>query len=726
MHRRFAGSTIAFAVALTVSVRAQRPPTQQPPAQRAEGVSQAGVTAVLVDVVVRDRKGEPVHDLTPADFEILEDGVPQKVGSFRPVFENAPAPPPAAPQPTMTAGNVVGSSAPLDAGPTVVALVFDRLDPEARRLSVLAAQNYFGKQEEAPGYVGIFGTDLGLTAYVPFTRSVRALRQGLDKMASRGSATFNSPEDQQKMADLDQQSQTLNQGLQQTTAAGGQGTSQAVGTSAGDAVLAQMGADMIRDFQVMERDQQGYGTTDGLFAVIDQLKRLPGRKSLVFFSEGLSIPPAVVRLFLGVIDAANRANVSIYTMDAAGLRAESEQAKIRDEVNQAGVNGLSNYASSSQHTSAPLTKALEKNEDVLRQDPANGLGALAHDTGGLAFDNTNNLKQGFDRIESDLRNYYLIGYTPTNDTYDGHFRTIDIKVSRPGVVVAARKGYFAVRDTGGTPINSWEAPLYGALEAQPVPNNFPIRAGALLFPERDRPGLVPVIVDLKTLPLTFQPTGDGKTYSSDFAVMVEFIDAHDKVARKVSQHYEIKGPLANLDRATQGEVIFYREPELQPGVYTMQTIVYDAPTGKASVRYSTVEVPGAKAGLRVSSLVLVKRGEKVSEKDKRPDSPLLVGDTILYPNLGDPISKGSKEVGFYFAMYPPKGAAPQARLELLDNGKLVAQIPLQVASADELGRIQEAGRLPLDTLSPGTYELRAVVTQSSDRVIRSTMLRIVE
>ena len=67
--------------------------------------------------------------------------------------------------------------------------------------------------------------------------------------------------------------------------------------------------------------------------------RLPGRKSLVLFSEGISIPPAVERLFLGVIDAANRANVSIYTVDSAGLRAESEQAEIRDKVNQAAGGG---------------------------------------------------------------------------------------------------------------------------------------------------------------------------------------------------------------------------------------------------------------------------------------------------------------------------------------------------------------------------------------------------
>ena len=97
-------------------------------------------------------------------------------------------------------------------------------------------------------------------------------------------------------------------------------------------------------------------------------------------------------------------------------------------------------------------------------------------------------------------------------------------MKRPGVTVAARKGYFAVRDPGGVPINPWEAPALGELERKPVPNAFPVRAGALLFPERDRPGLVPVVVDLKTAPLTFQPAADGKTYTSDFTILVRFLD----------------------------------------------------------------------------------------------------------------------------------------------------------------------------------------------------------
>ena len=116
---------------------------------------------------------------------------------------------------------------------------------------------------------------------------------------------------------------------------------------------------------------------------------------------------------------------------------------------------------------------------MLRQDPATGLGDLASGTGGQLFQNTNNLRQGFERIESDLRNYYLIGYTPTNATYDGKFRNIEVQLKRGGLTVAARKGYFAVRHTGGAPVTTWEAPALAALDRRPVPNAFPVRAAAL-------------------------------------------------------------------------------------------------------------------------------------------------------------------------------------------------------------------------------------------------------
>ena len=124
---------------------------------------------------------------------------------------------------------------------------------------------------------------------------------------------------------------------------------------------------------------------------------------------------------------------------------------------------------------------------------------------------------------------------------------------------------------------------------------------------------------------------------------------------------------------------------------------------------------------------MIKRSEKVAENERPAGNPLLVKDVVLYPNLGEPVSKAAKEVGFYFAVYPAaNGPVPAATIELMQNGKLVAQLPMPLAAADPSGRIQQVGRLPLEQLPPATYELRAIVQQGTLTAAGTTMLRIVE
>jgi hypothetical protein len=99
----------------------------------------------------------------------------------------------------------------------------------------------------------------------------------------------------------------------------------------------------------------------------------------------------------------------------------------------------------------------------------------------------------------------------------------------------------------------------------------------------------------------------------------------------------------------------------------------------------------------------------------------------LSPNLGDPISKAAKEIAFYFAMYPATGGSgPNVTIELLQNGKARVQLPMPVPPADASGRVQQLGRLPLEAIAPGTYELRAVVKQGDQQVTRSIMLRVTD
>ena len=86
---------------------------------------------------------------------------------------------------------------------------------------------------------------------------------------------------------------------------------------------------MLRTFDALERDQQGFATTNGLLAVVNGLKAIPGRKTVVFFSEGIAITANVWAQFRSVISSANRASVSVYAIDAGGLRTDERHARRR-------------------------------------------------------------------------------------------------------------------------------------------------------------------------------------------------------------------------------------------------------------------------------------------------------------------------------------------------------------------------------------------------------------
>ena len=174
----------------------------------------------------------------------------------------------------------------------------------------------------------------------------------------------------------------------------------------------------------------------------------------------------------------------------------------------------------------------------------------------------------------------------------------------------------------------------------------------------------------------------------------------------LSQQYLLTGDAKDVEAAKKGEILFYREPDLQPGVYTIETIVFDAAANRGSARTTTLTVPAPVTSAHgMSSLVLVSRSEEVPNGHVTGASPLAVGRTLLYPNLGEPIVNGpSRELPFYFALYG-SAAGASASVQLLRNGRVLAEAPVQLAAATG-PRVQHVGRFPIGALPPGTYELR--------------------
>ncbi len=144
------------------------------------------------------------------------------------------------------------------------------------------------------------------------------------------------------------------------------------------------------------------------------------------------------------------------------------------------------------------------------------------------------------------------------------------------------------------------------------------------------------------------------------------------------------------------------------------------------MRIATVDVAAANPqALRLSSVVAVRRAEKVPEAQRLPGSPLYVGEQLLTPSMGEPFSKASTtELPFYFVVYPAAGGAPTATLSLLSAGKVLAEAPLELTGVDAKGRIPQVSRIPVEALPPGTYELRIAVKQGTQTAAQGLTFRL--
>lgn len=713
---------------------AQAPARQDPPDD--DEVVRVESQEVKLDVVVKDKRGRPVKDLKATDFEVFEDGTRQQIQSFRFVTrEEATAS-------GSKSGGAPTTATTIPTGPStpgIIALVFDRLSPEARHLARRAGLSYAQGGMAAGDFTGVFAIDQSLRTLQSFTDNAELVK-GAIEMAT-GAAPSSYVSGAARVRDLAERSAALEQRAASSQAAASAAgaardtaSASAEGAAAGQAMIDQkfieMETNMLERFRELERDQQGFATINGLLAVINPMRKLPGRKTLILFSEGLALPSSVMAKFPSVISAANRANVSIYTIDAAGLRIESGTAEAARELNSLAARRMAQAGRSADDTSGPYMKALEKNEDLLRLDPRSGLGTLANETGGFLIHDTNDLSTGLRRIGDDMRGYYLMTYVPRNSTYDGRFRQISVKLPRPDFEVQARKGYYAVESAGQFPVLDYEAPALAAARValSAGSNPFPLRTGALSFPANGRAGTTLVLGEAALSSFTFAEGRDKKSYSAAVSVVVLVKDRAGRVVQKMSQHYPLTGPAEGLAAARKGELLFYRETQLPPGSYTVELIGYDASAGKASVRTSTLEVPADdESRPRLSSVSVLKRGERLTPEEQKQDRPFHFGGLLVYPNLGESISKSAVgQLAFFFTAWPARGAAESLpmTLEISQNGRRLFQTSGQLPAADERGQIKYASSFPLEKFPPGVYELKVSVGDGQKAVSRSTQFTV--
>jgi VWFA-related protein len=719
-----------LAVLLAASVAASPAPLLAQTQKPVPPTFAVGTSAVALDVVVRDKKGRIVKDLTQADFEVLEDGAKQQVETFSVIARGAEAEPepetpaaaPTAPAPPAAPARPPRPTSEADV-PSVMAVVFDRMGAEGRDLAHKAALTYLGARREGD-YVGVFSIDLALHTVQNFTSDTDRIRQALDIAQVQVATGFTSSRDESiRLQDLqnraqDAQNQVSQAGGPGGAAAGSAGAALAAG-AASERDMAQITASMARSFETLERDQQGYATSNGLLAVVNGMARLPGRKTIVFFSEGMAIPVRVQAQFQSVVHAANRANVAIYTMDAAGLRTKSPTEETRREMMAANEKRFRSLGR--EDDLGIMTRDAERNEDLLRLNPQAGLGQLADQTGGFLIRDTNDARSGFRQISQDMRFHYVLGYTPSNQEYDGRFRTVTVKVRRPGFEVHSRRGYFAVKPGGSSPLLPYETRAVALLDrGGPTPQAFPLQAVGLVFPRKETVSQVPVLVQVpgRAVKYAADPT-QKDVQTADLAIVVRVRNEYQQEVSRLSQHFQLSAPTAKLAEAQSGDILFYREADLPPGRYTLEAIAYDATATAASLRSFPLEVPApGSSGTALSSLVLIDRIEKVPSSERDPRNPLYYGDALVYPNMGEPFHKSAvKALGFYFTA---RNAGQKALLEVAKSGQIIGSLPLDLPAPNADGLIQNAGALPLFGFAPGVYELRLSLMSGTQRLASRT------
>jgi hypothetical protein len=275
----------------------------------------------------------------------------------------------------------------------------------------------------------------------------------------------------------------------------------------------------------------------------------------------------------------------------------------------------------------------------------------------------------------------------------------------------------------------YEAQALAMLSAKGMTNAFQSRCAAFSFPDPARPGLVPVVVEVPAGAINFL-VDNGKTkYSADFSIVALIRDEAGRVARKLSTHYLLNGPYDKLDAALNGSVLFYKETQLEPGRYSVSSIVYDTLAKQSSTSAADVIIPATgKNARQLSSIVLVKNGERLSSANKQASRLFLFNDALLYPNLGEPVSKSETgELTIFVTAYGPPGEAssPKLILEILQSGRSVGKLHNDLPSLDQTGRIQYASAISLDKLRPGDYELKVSLQNAKGDAVNSARFTVV-
>jgi VWFA-related protein len=415
---------LSFAAALAAAIslqgsaqQAQTPPAQpaaQPPTDPQQPTFRAGINFVRVDVILTDRNGNQIVDLQPGDFDVTEDGKPQKIESFKFIkLDGGTADSIKEPPRQIRTDDDEESEASRD-DVRLFAIFLD--DYHVRRGASMSARVQLAKFVETQiGPSDMIGVmyPLETTSSVRMTRNHSAVVRALQQF--QGRKFEYEPKNQFEENYAHYPTETVERIRTQVSMTAIKSLIVHMGSlkeGRKALVLVSEGFSYMIPPQMRNRDatQPGVGNPDAFNPFAGQNSITEDRAS---WMAGMDMETELRELY----DAANRNNVSIYSVDPRGLA-----------TNEFDINDNISLTTDS--------KYLQSTMDTLR--------VLAENTDGRAIVNRNDIAAGMRQITRDSSAYYLIGYNSSQAPSDGKFHEIKVKVKRPGVQVRARKGYWAM------------------------------------------------------------------------------------------------------------------------------------------------------------------------------------------------------------------------------------------------------------------------------------------
>ncbi len=684
-------------------------PQQQP-------VVKTNVDEVLLDLIVRDKKGKPVTDLKPGDITITDNGVKQNILSFRQVRGSE-------------AVSATGAATPLDPLRQIrlVTLAFEPLSaPDQRKLASTAALDLIKGEQGINVFYSVVVIDTRLLVLQQFTRDHDALAKAIARATEGLSAPRLSSESDAIMAELKRNlgGQTVNGADQDANlrTAAVQTAVQPVtnGDSAIQAKLASVMLDMLR----MDAAVQSQGTrlsVTALKALVDGLRQMPGRKSVMYFTSGMYLTPELDTLFRNLISTANRANVTFYNVDTRGVMTYSQNGGAMSQLNSGAKASNTTTQPSDRGATKEEMRASDTIETAARANVDLALRNLAESTGGFLIGDSNDLRQPLRQVNEEISSYYEVAYNPGIETYDGSFRKLSVSANRKDLVIHSRTGYFALpAEARAAGLAPFEMPLLKTLSDGKLSNDVQFRAGAVLLQPGKTATGVAVILEVPLRGLTAKPNIGNFDVHCSLAALIK--DASGEVVQKITRDRSFH---VTSEQREMGNFLDKSTVELAPGAYTLDSAVMDEETQKTGVQRLSFTVPAAGNGVGISSLTPM-RSYTPNVKGLDPNEPFQFQGGSVTPTLDFVIKKvANSALRLFFTVYANAAisAKPTVEVEFLQNGKSLTKVPMELPAADAQGRIPYLMTIPAEAIPAGSYDVRATARQGSTSSVSSTTVR---